>query len=299
MPYQLLGAVAVLAIAGGIWLVVSGSKDRRDPAAPKKLRGKRRSRLSDRARIMLITGFVVGLGIWFLSGWAIAVVLTPAAFVFLPTLFDKPAGEGEIVRLNAMDDWVRNLTNVLAVGQGIEQAILATERSIPEPINQELGDFIARLKANAPTKTAIRIFARDLNDATGDLICTNLLLAAELRGAGLATALNDLAETVTRDVRNRREVEAGRKSQRTVAKVVTIVTLAMLIGMFALTRYFDPYKTPSGQIVLTFLLCAYGGCLYYLKVLTKPRKLPRLLDTGDDLTRPYGKSAPKREKVTA
>ena len=69
------------------------------------------------------------------------------------------------------------------------------------------------------------MFADDLDDATGDLVAANLILGARRRGAGLASVLESLAESVADDVRARRAIEADRAKPRTTARWVTIITV--------------------------------------------------------------------------
>ena len=93
---------------------------------------------------------------------------------------------------------------------------------------------MSRLRARWATEDALRAFADDLDDATGDLIAANLILGARRRGAGLASVLDGLAESVAADVRARREIEADRAKPRATARWVTIITVGVL-AVLALT----------------------------------------------------------------
>ncbi len=69
------------------------------------------------------------------------------------------------------------------------------------------------------------------------------------------TVLNSLAESVAADVRARRAIEADRAKPRTTARWITIVMLSVLGYLFIFAdQYVAPYRTPFGQLVLTFLL---------------------------------------------
>ena len=111
-----------------------------------------------------------------------------------------------------MEEWTRSLSGVLTVGIGLEQALVATLRSTPAPINAEVSRLVARLRARWDTETALRAFADELDDATGDLIAANLILGARRRGAGLASVLEGLAESVARR-RTRPPTGRGRSGQ--------------------------------------------------------------------------------------
>ena len=57
---------------------------------------------------------------------------------------------------------------------------------------------------------ALRAFADDLADPTGDLVVAALMLAADRRGRGLTRVLEGLAVTVEAEVALRRQVDADR-----------------------------------------------------------------------------------------
>ncbi|MEI2811934.1 MAG: hypothetical protein V9F00_17630 [Nocardioides sp.] len=83
---------------------------------------------------------------------------------------------------------------------------------------------VARLRARWVTEDALRAFADELDDSTGDLVAANLILGARRRGAGLASVLEGLAESVAADVRARRQVEADRAKPRATARWVTLIS---------------------------------------------------------------------------
>lgn len=276
--YTLLAILLVLVLLGGIALIYNGWKDRRDPTAPQR---HRRSpiKISRRNKILLVAGVLVGGLTWMVSGWFIALPLGPVIFVGLPFLLGKPAAEGEIARLNAMEEWVRNLSGVLAVGTGIEQAIIATYKAMPEALTTEISRLIQRLRTNTPIIDALRGFADDLDDATGDLIVGSLIQSAAIRGSGLTAVLDRLSRSVAEDVRNRRAVEAARKGSRTTARWVTIITIGFTVGLFLFTDYMTFYKTPTGQLIFLVQIAGFIACLLWMKKLIQPPKLSRFLGT--------------------
>ena len=144
-----------------------------------------------------------------------------------------------------MEEWTRSLSGVLTVGVGLEQALVATLRSTPDPIRPEVTRLVARLRARWATEDALRAFADELDDATGDLIAANLILGARRRGAGLASVLEGLAESVAADVRARREVEADRAKPRATARWVTIITVGVLAVLAADRRLRRAVRHPA------------------------------------------------------
>lgn len=270
------GALTVLGIIG------AGLALRPHTPAPKAARvpsplQRRLSRLSPRSRVTLAVALGVGVLLALLTGWLAAVLILPAAALGLPYLLSAPPAEARIRRVEAMEEWTRSLAGVLGAGVGIEQALTATLRSTPEPIKPEVTVLVARLRARWDTEVALRAFADDLDDVTGDLVAANLILAARRRNRSLASVLQGVAESVAEDVASRRRVEAGRAKPRGSARLVTMFSLGVLLILAFTGDYIAPYQTPVGQVVLVFLLIAYAGGLLWMRKMAEGKPLPRFL----------------------
>ena len=281
MPLLIPALGGALVVAGIIGVILGV---RRTPVAPPAPRRRNQSRLSSRwagmerrSKILAVAGLIAGALIYLFTGWLIAVVLVPLAAVGLPTLLSAPPSAARIDRLEVLEEWTRALAGVLTVGVGLEEALRSTLRSTPEAIRPEVTTLVARLRARISTEEALRAFADDLNDATGDLVAAYLILGARRRGQGLASVLESLAESVAADVRARRAIEADRAKPRTTARWVTIITISVL-GFLTLTGdYISPYGSPLGQLLLILLLSAYVGLLIWMRNMAKGEALPRFL----------------------
>ncbi|SEF13847.1 type II secretion system F family protein [Jiangella alba] len=277
---------AITAVAGLGGLAAAGfglARSPNDPAAPqravlarcaKALRGA--TPAARRARRRLAAAGVVGLGVWLVTGWLLAVVLIPAAVWGLPVLLQTSSARSDILRLEAMSDWAQNLATVLGVGVGIEQAVAGSLVTAPEPIRPQVARLVARLRARWDTETALRTFADDLDDATGDLLAAALILGARRRGNQLSSVLDGLAAAVRDDVRARRSTDAEQARGRTTARLVTAISAGGL-GLMLVTPYADPYRAGSGQLLLIGLLTGYVGCLVWMRRITATPRQPRIL----------------------
>jgi tight adherence protein B len=276
----LLAAVAGALVVAGVIGVVAGLRPvperpagpyRRSPMAAQFLR------MSRRTRILLGAGILLGVVVTVVTGWPIALVLTPAAVAGIPTLLMAPPTAARIDKLEALEEWTRALSGVLTVGVGLEQAIEATLRSTPPAIRPEVSTLVSRLRARMDTGAALRLFAEDLDDATGDLVAINLILGAQRRGQGLAAVLETLAESVSDDVRARRAIEADRAKPRNTARWVTIITIGVLLVLTLTGDYIAPYGTPVGQLLLASLLSTYVLLLQWMRNMAKGQPLPRFM----------------------
>lgn len=272
----MIPALAGALIIGGLIALVIGLQ--RTPVTPKAPRRTRRT-ISRRTRILLAFGLAAGVLGWIVTGWVLALLLGPVAAVGLPMLLTAPDAADRIVRLEAMEEWTRSLAGVLTVGVGLEQALVATLRSTPAPIAGEVNRLVSRLRARWVTEDALRALADELDDSTGDLIVANLILGARRRGAGLASVLEGLAESVSADVRSRRQVEADRAKPRATARWVTLISASALLILAVSGDYVEPYGSPIGQVILVVLLAAYVGTLVWMRRMAMGRPLPRFLDT--------------------
>lgn len=268
-----------LTVAGLLGLAV-GLRGLPDRPASRPSRGgvtRRLAQMSRQTKLLLAGGATLGVLVALLTGWVIAIVLLPAAAVGLPVLLSAPADTARIDRLEALEEWTRSLAGVLTAGASLEQALTATLRSTPDPIRGEVTRLVARLRARWSTEAALRAFADDLNDPTGDLVAAQLILGARRRGQGLAAVLDSLAESVAADVRARRAVEADRAKPRTTARWVTIITVGVLVILAATGDYIAPYQSPLGQVILVTLLTAYVATLVWMRRMTVGQAPPRFI----------------------
>ena len=271
----LVPAIAGALVVGG--LIALGLGLRPSPVIERPSRPRRLPKLSTQARRLLLAGVAVGVVAFLITGWVLALLVVPIAFVGLPVLLSSSSAAQRIARLEAMEEWTRSLSGVLTVGVGLEQALIATLRSTPAVIAPEVTRLVARLRARWVTEDALRAFADELNDATGDLVAANLILGARRRGAGLSSVLEGLAESVAADVRSRRQVEADRAKPRSTARWVTLISVGVLVILAVSGTYVKPYQSPLGQVVLIGLLAAYVATLVWMKRMANGRAMPRFL----------------------
>lgn len=271
----LVPALAGALVVGGLIALVVGLRPSpivERPSRPRKVR-----MVTRQTRMLLLGGLAAGIVAFLVTGWVLALVIVPVAFVGLPILLSSSSAAQRIERLEAMEEWTRSLSGVLTVGVGLEQALVATLRSTPAAIAPEVTRLVARLRARWVTEDALRAFADELDDATGDLVAANLILGSRRRGAGLASVLEGLAESVAADVRARRQVEADRAKPRATARWVTLISVGVLVILAVSGTYVEPYQSALGQVILVALLAMYVATLVWMKRMAIGRAMPRFL----------------------
>lgn len=286
----LVPATAGALIVAGILGLIAGLRpiEVTDEARPKSMAFSRVRAMQKRTVLLLLGGSGLGIIAFLTTGWALALIVVPAAAIGLPMLLSAPPAAARIQRLEAMEEWTRSLSGVLTVGVGLEQALVATLRSTPAAIAPEVTRLVARLRSRWVTEDAIRAFAEEVDDATGDLVAANLILGARRRGAGLSSVLEGLAESVAADVRARRQVEADRAKPRATARWVTLISTGVLVILAVSGTYVEPYRSPIGQVILVGLLAAYIATLIWMRQMAIGRPLPRFLEDSNQLTKARG-----------
>jgi Flp pilus assembly protein TadB len=277
----LIPAVAGALLVGGFLTLLIGLRP--TELASRTPRRRRLWPVTKRFRLLLLSGLGAGVVALLVTGWVLSLIVVPVAFVGLPTLLSSSSASAQINRLEGMEEWTRSLSGVLTVGVGLEQALVATLRSTPAAIAPEVTRLVARLRARWVTEDALRAFADELDDATGDLVAANLILGARRRGAGLASVLEGLAESVASDVRARRQVEADRAKPRATARSVTLISVGVLVVLAVSGTYVEPYRSPLGQVILIALLSAYVATLIWMKRMAIGRPLPRFLSPDSEI----------------
>lgn len=249
-----------------------------DPRPRERRRRWSRSRTRGWSAWRWPTAFVSGLVVFAASQWLVAGVLVAATVVGVPALIGtSQLAATRIDRVEAIEEWTRRLADLLRSGVGLDQALVTSAATAPEGLRPQVQALAARLLARWSTKDALLALADDIDDAAGDLVVAAMLLAAERRGPGLATALAAAANSVAADVAARRAVEAERAKPRTTARAVTLITLGVVAVGALNGEYLAPYREPLGQLVLVLLASGFAGCLWWVRALTLAPPAPRAL----------------------
>ncbi len=275
---QWLAAIAGALLVAGPLLAVAGS--RRTPERPPRP-SRRLPRIPPIPTISAVVAFTVT---YWVTGWPVAAVGTAVGVVVLPRMLTNRETVRRIERVEALEAWTRHLADVLGGSAGIEEALQSSATNPPQPIATEVRTLARRLAYRTPTEQALRMFADELNDPTGDVIAAALILACRARGKGLREVLQGLARTVAKDVAARREIDAERATHRTTARWVIGALLGYTAFALLNQSYVAPFGTFSGQAVLAIVISLYAGAFVWLHRLAKPPKGHRFLNPSGDLS---------------
>lgn len=287
---QFLAAIAFLLLGGGVALAITYLVGTTKPVGPASAltlwlrgfwQGPGRSATERRThQTLLVAAVCAGALTWIFTGWPIGGLVIMIAIPGLPWLFSSATAEKKaIARLAALESWTRRVSDYVRNGIGLQAAIIATSRTAPPLIAPEIRTLAARLQAGADPVASLRAFAEDLDDYSCDEVVAPLILQLADAGEGLHVALTDIAHALAEEVNARAMVDSERSTARFTVRFLTGATIALLIfGAFNVS-YARPYQSLLGQLVLVFLGGTYIGLMLWIRSLSLPPKLPRLLRT--------------------
>ena len=281
---------AGLLLVGGCLLVIAGLRRRpvREPAVSRPARrsigelwawiSRRPPGPAGRRRdLILLVALIIGFVVAAVSGWLVMILVLPALTWALPVIL-RPPVDRDVMLLEGLDRWVRNLASALPTGKSIPDAIRISGRTAPAAIREPLGSLITRLNNRWDSRDALMRFADDLDSPDADTVIAALMLAANRGANGAAVTLSELADSIQAQLKGRREIETERAKPYLVVRQVTVITVGTLAIAFLFAGdYFAPYATPLGQLLLAVLAALYLAALLLMRRRALPPRRQRIL----------------------
>jgi Flp pilus assembly protein TadB len=221
--------------------------------------------------VLAVTGWVVGFvaaavgGFYAMRGW----------------LARRASPHREQARIEALASWCEQLRDLLSAEHGIIGTITATAATCPEPIKPAVERLSARLPRQSPAP-AVREFAAEVDDPSGDLIASVLVVAMS-RSSRTSELLGELAVTIRERAAMRLRVEADRAGQRSEARFVVAFAAIVIGGIVIFGRdsdFLDAYDSTTGQLVLAVVVMMFALAIRWLARLTRFGRPARFLTVG-------------------
>ncbi len=290
---QIIAVLAVLLLGAGIavsvlWFIGT----RKPPGPPSPIRlwlrkfwsgSGRTFRERQTHRALLITAVIAGALTWVLTGWPVGGLIVLIAIPGVPWLFSASTAEKKaIARLGALEAWTRRVSDYVRNGIGLQAAIVATSRTAPPLLAAEVKTLAARLQAGTDPALALRAFAHDLDDYSCDEVVAPLILQLTDAGEGLHNSLSDIAHGLSEEIATRSMADTERARPRYTVRFLTGATVVVLAVGAINATYATPYRTLFGQTLLVVMAALYVGLMLWIRSLSLPDRLPRLLRTEDE-----------------
>jgi Flp pilus assembly protein TadB len=276
------GAATLLALCGlglgfGTVLLVASTR-RRGPDGRRWFARRAHARPRRDPRLLATAGAAGVLAV-LITDWIVAAPLAAMLVLALPRLLGGTKDqERQAGRIDALAGWTEALRDTLAAAAGLEQAILATARTVAPPIRPQITALAARLGNGERLVPCLRILAEELADPTADLVINALIAASEHQARQLAALLGRLAHIARARVEMRQRVETSRARTKTTMRVITVTFAVFAGGLILLNRPFlRPYDSPSGQLVLLVIGGVFVGAFTWLRAMARMPEPERFL----------------------
>ena len=203
----------------------------------------------------LVGGVVVGLAALALTGWVVAGGAGAfAGFAAVQAWQRRRRVAGRRRSRPGSRRWRRGVSSCATCCRlSMGSSARSWRRRGPAPTRsaRRSGALAARLGRQRP-ETAVREFAAEVDDPSGDLVASVLLLAMT-RSSRTSELLSELAVTIRERAAMRLRVEADRAGQRSEARFIVAFSAVFIGGIAIFGRgsdFLDAYDTVTGQLVL-------------------------------------------------
>lgn len=214
---------------------------------------------------MFLLAPVVGIGVYFLSGWIIVGLVTCVVVILVPGVGATPAHRrDEQVLVEAIASWTEQLRDTLAGSHGLEQVIIATAPHAPLAIAPAV-DRLSVFITYGSLSDGLRRFAEDVDHPTADFVTAALVTASQHQARDIGLLLGHLAQCARDEGRMRTRVWVGRARTRSAVRIITTVVALFVGGLFTFNRkYLEPYSSVSGQLILGVILIGFAFALFMM-----------------------------------
>jgi len=184
----------------------------------------------------------------------------------------------------AWPDGVRDIGASIAAGRSLTRAVTSVAESGPPALREVFERFpeLARMLGTGP---ALEIVKHELADPTSDRVIEVLLLAQERGGPIVRTILEDLVDTVTRDLKLIDALETEGLEMRINARAVVVLPWFVLVALTARAGPFrDFYRSTGGLVTLLVAAALTGVGMLVLGRLSRDEEEQRVFDGGTALS---------------
>lgn len=179
--------------------------------------------------------------------------------------------------VEALAVWIEQLRDTMAGARGLEQAIVATAETAPTLLRSSVARLATRLSHESLSAAAVD-FSDEVDNSLADFVVAVLVTASEQQVRDVGTVLTHLAECCRDEVKMRTRVWVSRARTRSAVRIIGIVVVAFVSGLFVLNRsYLEPYGSPTGFMILLIVVALFAGALVTMNRLSHFETPPRFM----------------------
>ena len=183
----------------------------------------------------------------------------------------------ETTLVEALAVWTEQLRDTMAGARGLEQALVATAVTAPDPLRPAVQRLSSRL-GMMPLPRALGGLATDVDHPLADFVTAALMVAAENHVRDLVSLLTHLAECCRDDVRMRTRVWVARARLRSAVRIIVAVIVSFVAGLLLLQRdYLRAYASGAGIAVLLVIITMFATSLMMMVRLGRFESVSRFI----------------------
>ena len=230
-----------------------------------------------RVSVAVLIGVALGVG-------ALTVITAVRDSLRLSTLrvrrSAKRAPSDERVLVESLAVWIEQLRDTMAGARGLEQAIVATAETAPTLLRPAVVRLADRLVHDSLSAAAAD-FAEEVDNSLADFVVAVLVTASEQQVRDVGSVLGHLADCCRDEVKMRTRVWVSRARTRSAVRIIGVVVVAFVSGLFVLNRsYLEPYGSPAGLVVLCVVVVLFASALVSMNRLAHFHTPPRFMAAG-------------------
>lgn len=226
-----------------------------------------------------VAAAVAGVLVWWLSGWPVAGVAAAMLAWWAREIFGADtAGKVAAAKVEAVAAWVESVRDTVDAGAGLGQSLIAVARVAPPGLEAATDALAGRIRSGDKVDTALRDFARAVDDETCDEAVL-ALIGAHRRSGDLGALLDRLAVSARENAAMRERIITSRARVRTASRLIAGFGVGMIAIVIAMRPTFlAAYDSMAGQMMLAVILGLFGLSMYWLARMSRWQAPPRLID---------------------
>lgn len=180
-------------------------------------------------------------------------------------------------RIEAWPEAIRQLISSLRAPMSVHASLLDLAKTGPKALRPAFETY-AVLSRRLDSQQALEMVRRDLADPVSDRIIEVLILSLEQGAAVTLEVLDELATSVTEDLRLNETIRTMMLDVRIDAAAIGIIPFALLLAtVIGIPEWRNFYSTAGGQIIILLALAwsAFGVTMILFVIRVRPE--PRIL----------------------
>ena len=203
-----------------------------------------------------------GLGAWLIFGGVAPILVAGVLTATFPVSAYRR--RRALAMEAAAGAWPRLLEEVRlrtgSLGRSIPQALFEAARRGPEQWRPAFAAAEREWLLTTDFARTVDLLKDRMADPTADVVVETLLLAHEIGGTDLDSALSELIEDRLIDLEGRRDATSRQAGVRFARRFVLLVPLGMALAGLSIGTGRQAYGTAGGQLAVAVGLAAVGAC---------------------------------------